>query len=76
MSWSLMRGRTLDPVAVVAARTWRLERIRYLLGFHRTALTKREIHQARQLTNRLDFWNYKLPIQEQIKKLPLRIFQK
>lgn len=59
MSNALMRGRTLDPKAVKLAQDWRSKRIKYLLSKHRLELTRKERNEARSLTGRLDFWNYK-----------------
>ena len=64
MSSAIMRGRTLKPGAVRRAKIWRKQRIEELLGQHRLSLTHKERGEARRLTGRLDFWNYKS--QEQI----------
>ncbi len=59
MGNALVRGRTLNPDAVKVARDWRVQRLKYLLGKHRLELTYKERNEARKLTGRRDFWNYK-----------------
>ena len=59
MSSALMRGRTLNPHAVTFARGWRKQRLEYLLGRYRLELTRKERNEARRLTGRWDFWDYK-----------------
>ena len=59
MSNALMRGRTLEPQAVKDAKDWRTQRLKYLLGKYRLELTRKERNEARRLTGRWDFWNYR-----------------
>ena len=59
MSSALRRGRTLNPEAAEEAKKSMAERRKQLLGKHRLKLSRKERGEARRLTGRWDFWNYK-----------------
>ncbi len=56
---AVVKGRTLDSGAVGKARAWREKRIKELLSRPRLELSRKERNEARGLTGRWDFWNYK-----------------
>ena len=55
---SIMRGKTLERPAVLRAKAHNKERLQYLLGKNRLALTNKERAEARQRTGMFEFWNY------------------
>lgn len=59
MTSALMRGHTLVQNAVKKAQVWREKRIKHILNRPRYLLSPKERSEARRLTGRWDFWNYK-----------------